>query len=389
MDNTISIYIHIPFCVKKCPYCDFNSVATADIPDDVYINALNRELLFHIKERPVLSKKTLETIYIGGGTPSLISPHNIKRLLSSIKQAFAESNPVETTMEINPGTITKNSLAAFRDAGINRLSIGIQSFNDKTLKTLGRIHSADNSLKCYEYARATGFDNIGIDLIFGAPGQSVEEWEGDLKTAVALRPEHISAYNLTVEKGTLFFELQKNGGLVLPSEEGQVLMYELAIDSLKEAGYNHYEISNFSLTGFESQHNMRYWSCMDYIGLGAGAHSYISSPDWGVRWWNESDPDAYMQQIKKATAEQGQAIAGKERLTKKEALEEGIFLGLRRTSGINMNWFAARFNTPLKNLCHQKIAELKTYGLIYEDGSIIRLTRKGLTLSNEVFAELI
>ncbi|HKZ45757.1 MAG TPA: radical SAM family heme chaperone HemW [Thermodesulfobacteriota bacterium] len=389
MDNTISIYVHIPFCVKKCPYCDFNSVATADIPDDAYINALNRELFFHIKERPVLSKKTLETIYIGGGTPSLISPHNIKRLLSSIKQAFAESNPVETTMEINPGTITKNSLAAFRDAGINRLSIGIQSFNDKTLKTLGRIHSADNSLKCYEYARTAGFDNIGIDLIFGAPGQSAEEWEGDLKIAANLRPEHISAYNLTLEKGTLFFELQKNREIVLPSEEEQVLMYELAIDSLKEAGYNHYEISNFSLTGFESQHNMRYWSCMDYIGLGAGAHSYISSPDWGVRWWNESDPDAYMQQIKKATAEQGQAIAGKERLTKKEALEEGIFLGLRRTSGINMNWFAARFNTPLKNLCHQKIAELKTYGLIYEDGSIIRLTRKGLTLSNEVFAELI
>ena len=385
MDNTISIYIHIPFCVKKCPYCDFNSVATADIPDDAYINALNRELSFHIKERPVLSKKTLETIYIGGGTPSLISPHNIKRLLSNVRQAFAESNPVEITIEINPGTITRNSLAAFRDAGINRLSIGIQSFNDKTLKTLGRVHSADNSLKCYEYARTTGFDNIGIDLIFGAPGQSVEEWEGDLKTAVALRPEHISAYNLTLEKGTLFFELQKNSRLVLPPEEGQVLMYELAIDSLKEAGYNHYEISNFSLTGFESQHNMRYWSCMDYIGLGAGAHSYLSSPDWGVRWWNESDPDAYMQQIN----EKGQAIAGKERLTKKETLEEGIFLGLRRTSGINMNWFAARFNTQLKNLCRQKIAELKTGGLIYEDGSIIRLTRKGLTLSNEVFAELI
>ncbi|MEK7841475.1 MAG: radical SAM family heme chaperone HemW, partial [Deltaproteobacteria bacterium] len=301
------------------------------------------------------------------------------------RQAFVESNPVEITIEINPGTITRNSLAAFRDAGINRLSIGIQSFNDKTLKSLGRVHSADNSPKCYEYARTTGFDNIGIDLIFGAPGQSVEEWEGDLKTAVALRPEHISAYNLTVEKGTLFFELQKNGGLVLPSEEGQVLMYELAIDSLKEAGYNHYEISNFSLTGFESQHNMRYWSCMDYIGLGAGAHSYISSPDWGIRWWNESDPDAYMQQIN----ETGQAIAGKERLTKKEAIEEGIFLGLRRTSGINMNWFAARFNTQLKNLCRQKIAELKTCGLIYEDGSIIRLTRKGLILSNEVFAELI
>lgn len=386
MDNTISIYAHIPFCIKKCPYCDFNSVATALIPDNVYINTLIRELLFHIKERPVLSTKTLETIYIGGGTPSLISPHNIKRLLSGIRQAFAESNPEEITMEINPGTVTKDSLAAFRNAGINRLSIGIQSFNDKTLKTLGRIHSVDNSIKCYEYARMAGFDNIGIDLIFGAPGQSIEEWEQDLKTAVALKPEHISTYNLTVEKGTLFFELHKNGKLILPSEEEQVLMYELAIDSLKEAGCNHYEISNFSLTGFESQHNLRYWSCMDYIGLGAGAHSYISFPAWGIRWWNESAPASYMRQIN----EMRQAIAGKERLTKKEALEEGIFLGLRRTAGIDMDWFLKRFNTPLNDLYMHKIDALKTKGLLREDnaGSVI-LTRKGILLSNEVISELI
>jgi oxygen-independent coproporphyrinogen III oxidase len=385
MNNTISIYVHIPFCIKKCPYCDFNSIATADIPDDVYTNALIRELLFQMKEQPVLSRKTLETIYIGGGTPSLISPHNVKRLIRTVMRVFAESNPVETTMETNPRTITKNSLAAFMDAGINRLSIGIQSFNDKTLNALGRAHSADNSLQCYEYTRAAGFNNIGIDLMFGAPGQSIEDWEGDLKTAANLRPEHISAYNLTLEKGTLFFELQKNSRLVLPSEEEQVLMYELAIDSSKEAGYNHYEISNFSLPGSESRHNIRYWSSMDYIGLGAGAHSYISSPDWGIRWWNESNPDAYMQQINKT----GQGVAGKEKLTKNEALEEGIFLGLRRTSGINMDWFAARFNTPLKNLCHKKIAELKTCGLIYEDGSIIKLTRKGLVLSNEVISGLI
>ena len=394
MNNTIGIYIHIPFCVKKCPYCDFNSVSDANIPDNAYIDTVLKELAAHIEGEPSLAYKTLETIYIGGGTPSLIKPHNIKRLVSGIKRMFLGLHSQEITIEVNPGTVKKDALTGLLDAGINRLNIGIQSFNDKTLKTLGRIHSAKDTLKCYEYARRTGFDNIGIDLIFGIPDQSVDEWEQDLKTAIALKPEHISAYNLTVEKGTEFFELQKSRGLIQPSEEEQVLMYELAIDSLKEAGYNHYEISNFSLNDFESRHNLRYWSCMDYIGLGAGAHSYISSPDkniqgepscWGIRWWNESDTVSYMRQVNGTE----QAIAGKEILTKKEALEEGIFLGLRRLKGIDTNWFLRRFNLPLKDLYASKITALKTAGLLYEDAHSIRLTRKGLFLSNEVFSELI
>ena len=394
MNNTIGIYIHIPFCVKKCPYCDFNSVSDANIPDNAYIVTVLKELAAHIEGEPSLAYKTLETIYIGGGTPSLIKPHNIKRLVSGIKRMFLGLHSQESTIEVNPGTVKKDALTGLLDAGINRLNIGIQSFNDKTLKTLGRIHFAKDTLKCYEYARRTGFDNIGIDLIFGIPDQSVDEWEQDLKTAIALKPEHISAYNLTVEKGTEFFELQKSGGLIQPSEEEQVLMYELAIDSLKEAGYNHYEISNFSLNGFESRHNLRYWSCMDYIGLGAGAHSYISFPDkniqgeppcWGIRWWNESDPTAYMRQIN----ETEQAIAGKERLTKKEALGEGIFLGLRRIRGIDVNWFLRRFNMSLKDLYMHKFAALKMEGLLYEDAVGLRLTRKGLLLSNEVFREII
>ena len=425
MNKTIGIYIHIPFCVKKCQYCDFNSIAIDNIPDDIYINAVIKELTGHIKERPILADKTLETIYIGGGTPSLISPNNIKRFVSGIIQTFPFVNPRpilrmgapksfgvgvntqaidksltskmfvngkqdvcqyrEITIEINPGTVIRDSLVAFKDAGVNRLSIGGQSFNEKTLKSLGRIHSAKDAVRCYEYARMAGFDNIGIDLIFGAPEQSIEEWEEDLETVISLRPEHISTYNLTIEKGTPFSKLQKDGKLILPSEEEQILMYEHAIDKLKGAGYNHYEISNFSLNGFESRHNLRYWSCMDYIGLGSGAHSYIASPDWGMRWWNENNPAVYMQRIK----DTGQAIAGKEVLRKEEALEEGIFLGLRRLTGIDKNWFATRFNMPLKELYMHKIAALKMAGLLYEDDNIIRLTRKGLLLSNEVFAELI
>lgn len=384
MDNTIGIYIHIPFCVKKCLYCDFNSVSDANIPDNAYIDTVLKELAAHIEGEPPLAHKALESIYIGGGTPSLISPHNIEKLVNGIRKSFSDTNPQEITLEINPGTVARDSLAAFKDAGINRLSIGIQSFNDKTLKTLGRIHSAKDAVKCYEYAEMAGFDNIGIDLIFGIPEQSTDEWEQGFKKAIALKPEHISAYNLTVEKGTPFFELQKRGRLALPSEEEQVLMYELAIDKLEEAGYKHYEISNFAQSGFESRHNMIYWSGVDYIGLGAGAHSYVSLPDWGIRQWNESAPASYMRQVN----EMGRAIAGEERLTKKEALEEGIFLGLRKTTGINTDWFLKRFNMPLKDLYSSKIAALKTKGLLREDnaGSVI-LTRKGLLLSNEVIAE--
>ena len=262
------------------------------------------------------------------------------------------------------------------------MSVGIQSFNDKTLKTLGRIHSAKDTFKCYEYARTAGFDNIGIDLIFGVPGQSIDGWEHDLQIAISLKPEHISAYNLTVEKGTPFFELQKKGMFALPPEEEQILMYELAIDKLKEAGYTHYEISNFAQSGFESRHNTRYWSHMDYIGLGAGAHSYASLPDWGIRQWNEPEPASYMRQVN----ETGRAIVGKEKLTKKEALEEGIFLGLRKTTGINTDWFLKRFNMPLKDLYSSKISAFKTKGLLREDNAGLRLTRRGLLLSNEVFA---
>lgn len=385
MDNIIGIYVHIPYCVQKCPYCDFNSIAAASIPENAYINAVLKELAAHIKQRPSLSKKTLETIYIGGGTPSLISPQYIKRLISSIRQSFSRANPPEITLEANPGTVTKNSLTAFRDAGINRLSIGIQSLNDRMLKTLGRIHSAKDSLKCYEYAQSAGFDNIGIDLIFGVPGQSAGEWAKDLETAIRLKPEHISAYNLTIEEGTSFFNLRKGGKIFLPSEEEEIIMYELAMDKLKEAGYHHYEISNFSFNGFESRHNLRYWSCMDYIGLGAGAHSYASSPDWGIRWWNESDPAAYMRHIQNM----GLAIAGKEKLAKEEAWEEGVFLGLRRIAGIEMDWFAVKFNASLKDLYAHQIAKLRREGMLDEDAHSLRLTRKGILLSNAVFAEFV
>lgn len=385
IDETIGIYVHIPFCIRKCPYCDFNSIVTAHVPEEEYTGAVLQELSSRIRERPALSGRALETIYIGGGTPSLISAENIKRLVSGIRQTFSTSGQPEITIEVNPGTVTPDQLACLYDAGVNRLSIGVQSFRESGLQSLGRVHSVQDSLWCYEYARKAGFHNVGIDLIFGIPGQSVAEWEADLDMALSLKPEHISAYNLTVEKGTPFSRLVKDGGLLLPSEKDQIAMYELCMDRLKSAGYHHYEISNFARDGFESRHNDRYWLAMDYLGLGAGAHSYLSSPDWGVRWWNEKDPFRYMAQTKSA----GHAVAGMERLTHEEAITEGIFLGLRRVKGIDLDWFQWRYQAPLTRLFRDRIGLLKARGLLSEGDNTLSLTRKGILLSNEVVLVLI
>lgn len=385
IDETIGIYVHIPFCIRKCPYCDFNSIVAAHVPEEEYTEAVLQELSFRIRERPALSDRALETVYIGGGTPSLMSAENIKRLVSGIRQAFSAPGQPEITIEVNPGTVTPDQLACLYDAGVNRMSIGVQSFRERGLQSLGRVHSVQDSLRCYEYARKAGFYNVGIDLIFGIPGQSVTEWEADLETAVSLRPEHISLYNLTIEQGTPFFRLKKEGGLFLPPEEEQIRMYELGMDRLTSAGYHHYEISNFARDGFESRHNNRYWLALDYLGLGAGAHSYLSSPDWGVRWWNEKDPLRYREQTKSA----GHAVAGMERLKHEEAITEGIFLGLRRVKGINLDWFAGRFQISWTSSLRERIEALEAQGLIREGDNALSLTRKGILVSNEVALALI
>ena len=389
MDTTIGVYVHIPFCIRKCPYCSFNSVVTTgtsnDSYADLYINAVLKELLFHIREYPDLSDNVLETIYIGGGTPSLMPPESIDRLVDGIQAVFPASSKQEITIEVNPGTVTYDKLIRFKEAGINRLSIGVQSFNENGLKSLGRIHSVQDSLNCYEDTRKAGFNNIGIDLIFGIPDQSIAEWEAGLEKAVSLKPEHISAYNLTIEDGTPFYKLLKDGRLLLPSEEDQVRMFESGIDRLKSAGYIHYEISNYALDGFESCHNNRYWLGKNYIGLGAGSHSYTSFPDWGLRWWNETDPSGYIQHITNT----GHAVTGMERLTQDEAITEAIFLGLRRMNGIDMDLLSERFSISFKNLYRHRVETLKTDGLLKEEARKLRLTRRGIIFSNTVIESLI
>lgn len=394
MEQTIGIYVHIPFCVQKCPYCAFNSIGASNVSKnirDAYSDAVLRELSFHIEKRPELSDRVLETVYIGGGTPSLMPPEYIKRLLDGIRKTFPFSSGQETeiTIEINPVTITPlfthDTLISFKDAGINRLSIGVQSFHEKGLKALGRVHSVRDSLRCYELARKAGFRNIGIDLIFGIPGQSPGEWETDVDTALSLQPEHLSTYNLTIEEGTLFSRQHEDGTLLLPTEDEQTAMYQLGMDRLRSAGYCHYEVSNFSQAGLECRHNNRYWLAMDYIGLGAGAHSYVSAPGWGVRWWNKSAPLTYAGQIK----DSGHAIAGMERLTHEEAIAEGIFLGLRKIRGIDLDWFKDRFHISIKDSHASRLTALEAGGLLYTTDHRLRLTTRGFLIADTITASLI
>lgn len=398
--NTLSIYIHIPFCLKKCPYCDFNSIPLNPIPEKAYIGALLKEF-DHLREGFNLPSRRLESIYIGGGTPSLLSPQAIQRILDGLKEGFSQIQDIEITLEANPGTVDLSRLMGFKRAGVNRLSLGVQSFNDKTLKTLGRIHSSGASLEAFNDARRAGFDNVGIDLIFGVPakrgvpGQGLRDWEEDIEIVLTLRPEHISTYNLTIEKGTPFYKLAQEGLLTSPSDDEEAEMYESAISRFKRAGYAHYEISNFALLGMESRHNQRYWLYKDYIGLGAGAHSYVGTdfksvpsfavPSFGVRWWNEKAPFIYMKRIEG----EGNAIEGREFLTREEAITEGIFLGLRRPEGLDKEWFLRHFGKGLDDTYPETIGRLKEGGLLLEEGRFIKLSHQGLLLSNEVFLALL
>ncbi|MBI5892177.1 MAG: radical SAM family heme chaperone HemW [Deltaproteobacteria bacterium] len=386
MSTTLGIYIHIPFCKRKCPYCDFNSFALNPIPEKDYIRSIINELESVIKKEDSIHCKppdTIDTIYIGGGTPSAISPKYIKEILDKLHKSFKLKSEAEITIEVNPAAVDKDKLKEYKNFGINRLSIGVQSFDNKVLKILGRIHNTEDAVKTYGDARNAGFENIGIDLMFGIPEQTLDMWLTAVEMAISIKPEHISIYGLTIEQDTEFYCMQKKGNLILPDEETYILMYESAIQRLKHAGYIHYEISNFSLPDYESKHNLRYWQGLDYIGIGAGAHSYISSETWGKRFWNEEDVFKYMDKIER----HGNAASGMEILTKEKAIREFIFLGLRQVNGINAKRFCERFNLPLTDKYFEVIPDLKKNNLIEADGDIIRLTQRGLALSDAVFTE--
>ncbi|OGQ02688.1 MAG: hypothetical protein A2W38_05400 [Deltaproteobacteria bacterium RBG_19FT_COMBO_58_16] len=396
----IGVYIHIPFCASKCPYCDFSSVAVAGLTGPVeiekgYTDCVIRELESFASTGPAPQTRLLQSVYIGGGTPSLFSPQSIARIIGSVKAAFTPAPDCEVTIEANPDSIDEAKLDGYLKAGANRLSIGVQSLDDAELKTLGRVHTADKAVLAFKSARKAGFANIGADLIFGIPGQSEARFASSLSRLIALCPEHISVYGLTYEEGTPMTAVKEAGGFDgrLPTDEVEEAMYRLAQAMLAEGGYCHYEVSNWALPGFESRHNRRYWLGGEYLGLGSGAHSYMragtNGGPWGVRWWNDASIERYCALIMDTDGEGGSARAFTEKLGRREAMVESLMLGIRMPGrGVEGAQFRRAFGLfPAE--AFPRCAALISQGLLRLRGDDLLLTDRGLLLSDSVFAELL
>lgn len=363
-----SLYVHIPFCVQKCLYCDFNSYTNINFQDE-YIDAL-------IKELDLIKEINFKTIFIGGGTPTILSIPNFERLLEKVSKYKA----IEFTVEANPGTLNQEKLELMKLNGVNRLSIGLQAWQDRLLKKLGRIHNLGDFIESYNNARKCGYNNINIDLMFGLPDQSMEDWKETVGNVLALKPEHISSYGLIIEEGTPFFNMHEKGTLVTPGEDIENDMYHYAINEFKNAGLHQYEISNFSLDGYECIHNLTYWRDEEYIGVGAGAHSYIQNK----RFFNLSGVRDYIRGINS-----GSPIEEETSLSKEDEMSEFMFLGLRLMKGIDINDFKLRFGMDIDDIYSREILESITEGLLIRDGVMLKLTPKGVDFSNQVFVKFI
>jgi oxygen-independent coproporphyrinogen-3 oxidase len=375
------LYIHIPFCLKKCLYCDFFSITDLTLFDE-FINALLAEMALAGKPDFVF-----DTIYLGGGTPSLLEPSQAAKILSAAYKRFNISTAAEITMEVNPGTATLSKLKEYNKAGVNRINIGIQSFQDYNLNFLGRIHSAADAVSAIQTARDAGFDNVGLDLIYGLPEQGIESWIADLKKTVKFRPEHLSCYILTYEKRTLLDQARNDKCFVLLPETAVGTLFEITAHFLADNGYKQYEISNFALdekiagTDRRSRHNQKYWSNIPYIGLGPSAHSYIEP----ARWWNTSNLEEYTKFI----SENRTPISGKELLTREQRIMESIFLGLRMSEGIDIEKFEQRFGLSFYDQFGKTVSYLEEKGYLAAGQARCALTPKGLLLHDSVTAMIV
>ncbi|MCI6189318.1 MAG: radical SAM family heme chaperone HemW [Clostridium sp.] len=370
----VALYIHIPFCKQKCLYCDFPSYSHKEELMDEYVKALNKEILSKTK------KYKIESLFIGGGTPSYLSDENLKILLDTInKLDFVEN--AEKTMECNPGTVNKEKLEIIFNGGINRISFGLQSTNNEILKKIGRIHTYEEFKENYILARKIGFKNINIDMMFGLPNQSLNIWLESLKEVVELNPEHISSYSLIIEEKTPFYSLFNKDLLDLPSEEEERAMYEKGRDFLEFKGYNQYEISNYAKDNKECFHNKIYWQCKEYIGVGVSSSSYID----GKRIKNIDNIKEYIKNIN----ENNSIIDEELENTEKDKIEEFMFMGLRMIKGIEEKEFENRFGKKIDELYKEVIEKhIKNGLLIREDGRIF-LSKKGIELSNMVMSDMI
>ena len=383
-NNPCSLYVHIPYCVSKCPYCDFNSHVVPEIPETSYTEALVQELN-HYAQVDNWHGRTVRTIFFGGGTPSTFLPLSIGRILDCAHGLFSIDSDCEITLEANPGTVDRENFAGYRAAGVNRISVGVQSFQSHLLKFLGRVHSAGEAVKALQVIGDAGFKNFSLDLIYANPGQTLQDLEKDLDTAISFQSPHLSAYNLTIEEGTPFHHEYYSGRIRLLSEDVEIAMAELIERRLNDAGLKRYEISNYARPGFHSRHNVNYWQGGDYLGIGAGAHSHNKADTQGPlaqRWSNEKNPGRYMSQVR----ETSQAVANREAIDYETAASEFMFLGLRTTEGISIDTFCSRFRkTPVE--LYPQIDSWIEGDLMEETNRFLRLTRKGLMVANSIFVE--
>ncbi|MGC8862585.1 MAG: radical SAM family heme chaperone HemW [Armatimonadota bacterium] len=372
-----SAYVHIPFCVSKCYYCDFESFAGLQDLFDDYVRAL----ILEIESSVQAGEQGLETVYFGGGTPTLFAARDLASVLGALDRRFGTLPEAEITIEANPGTVDALSLAEIRATGFNRLSLGVQSFDDGMLTRIGRAHTSREALAAYKSARSAGFENIGIDLIFALPGQSADLWQDTLDQAVGLSPEHISLYELTIEHGTRLAQMRAEGLLDLPDEDSKLRMYEAAIETLASAGYEHYEVSNFARPGFRSKHNQAYWRNEPCYGFGSGATSYIA----GTRAHRLSDPTEYIERVLSG----GNPVDNAEQLTGRARAAETLVLGLRMLDGVDIDRVQAQTGIDVLNEFSKEIAELVERGLVVLVDRHLKVTHRGLLLLDDVAQEFL
>lgn len=390
-NKELGIYIHIPFCKKKCYYCDFVSFSNLENKQTGYIEALKKEISCYD-----LEEYNVTTIYIGGGTPSYIDCYEIKEILDELRKRLKNNetkfSDIEITIEVNPGTVDKEKLEVYKLSGVNRLSIGLQSTKDILLKEIGRIHTYKEFLQSYEHAKQVGFENINVDLMLGLPNQSIQDMKDSLKEVIKMEPNHISIYSLIVEEKTLIKKLIEEGELQLPEEIQERRMYWYVKSMLELSGYNHYEISNFAKEGRESKHNMNCWEQKEYIGLGVAAHSYIN----GIRYSNVTDLDCYiknmmeLKNVKKQLQSKTNIIYNIcEIQNLEDKQKEYMLLGLRKIQGVSITKFKEKYVENPIFLFRKQMEKLTKEDLLQIDGDYIRLTNKGLDFANQVWEEFV
>jgi oxygen-independent coproporphyrinogen-3 oxidase len=371
------LYVHIPFCSSRCSYCDFATGLYQSELAERYVAALIEEI-----RTSRYSGANVDTIYFGGGTPSLLAPSQLDRILVTLSQHFEIDPAAEVTLEINPGSVTREKLEAFRSLGINRASFGAQTFDDRELAKLGRSHTAADALKTFTDLRNAGFENISFDLIAGLPGQTLTGWQRNIKQALDLNPEHLSFYLLEVHSGTPLAEHIRRGLQPVPDDDLAGVMYQWMLDEACEAGYEHYEISNLCRAGFHSRHNVKYWTTEPYYGFGCSAHSYDGR---ARRWSNHRDVLKYVETIENG----GSPVVEEQELSVTDLRAEALFLGMRMMRGVDARRYRESFGVDLREAHADDLDRFRKAGLLEFDGDLIRLTRTGALLSNEVFAAFV